>query len=378
MSRATDRFLTEIRRSHTIVSYVDVIAPGQEVRRLQAVDGTVNVDRTAQYRRAASIACIDPTGAFLPSSDNSGILTPFGTECRPYRGVQYVDGTTEVMPLGVFRLAQVTLSEGSSAAGVQIALEMYDRSRTVSRDAFLSVYSIPAGTNIVTAIKLILDRTFSDIEYDAVSTTMTTTAPQVFDAGNDPWEACVTLATSIGCEIYFDVDGRVVIAPPTDLDAMPAPSFTYIAERGMGNTATDMQTVFSDEPGHNGVIVVGESPGDELPPVRAEAWDDNAGSPTYRYGPYGEVPLMVTDSNVKTNAQALAMAESILKGFLGFAAQLSVTASVNPALEAGDVVQVKRDKLNVDALYVVDAFTVPLRKDGQQTLRLRSRRGGSL
>ena len=87
---------------------------------------------------------------------------------------------------------------------------------------------------------------------------------------------------------------------------------------------------------------------------------------------------MVTDSNVKTTAQALAMAESMLKGFLGFGAQLSVTASVNPALEAGDVVQVKRDKLNVDALYVVDAFSVPLRKDGQQTLRLRSRRGGSL
>ena len=376
MSRATDRFLAEIRTSHTVISWVDVIAPGQEVKRLQAVDGSVNVDRTAQIRRAASIACIDPTGEFLPSSDNSGVLTPFGSEVRPYRGVRYSDGTTEVMPLGVFGLAKVTLSEGASTGGVQINLEMYDRSRRVARDRFTTIYAIPGGTNIVTAIKLILDRTFPQLDYDAISTTLTTTAPQVFDAGNDPWEACVTLAASIGCEIYFDVDGRVVIAPPTDLDAMPAPSFTYIAKPGYGNTATDMQTVFSDEPGHNGVIVVGESAGDEVPPVRAEAWDDDPGSPTYRYGPYGEVPLLITDSNVKTADQAVAMARATLNGFLGFAAQLSVTAWVNPSLEAGDVVHVTRDELNVDASYVIDAFTVPLRKDGAQSLQMRSRRGG--
>ena len=70
------------------------------------------------------------------------------------------------------------------------------------------------------------------------------------------------------------------------------------------------------------------------------------------------------------------MARATLNGFLGFAAQLSVTAWVNPAIEAGDVVHVTRDELNVDASYVVDAFTIPLRKDGSQSLQMRSRRGG--
>lgn len=374
MGRASDRFLLEVRRSHTVWSYVDVISPDQEVRRLVAVDGEVNVDRTAQYRRAARIDCIDPEGVFIPDG-TSGILTPYGTEVRPYRGVRYSDGTIEVYPLGVFRISSGTFTEASASSassGVRIQLNMFDRSRTVSRDRFTNTYVIASGTNILSAIKLILGRTFPDLEYDTITTGLTTSAPTVYATGDDPWVAVTELATSIGCEIYFNTDGWIVIAPPTDIDSLPAPDFSYI--EGARNTMTDLQSVYSDEPGFNGVIVTGESAGDELPPVRAEAWDNEPSSPTYRLGPYGEVPQFIQDSNVKTTAAAQAMADSILKGMLGFSSQLSVTAWVNPVLEAGDVVQVERARLNVTGLYTVDAFTVPLRKDGSQNLRLRSKR----
>jgi hypothetical protein len=374
MPRATPRFLAEVRRSHTVYSYCDVISPTNEIKRLPAVDGEVSVDRSAEYRRAARIDCIDPLGIFVPEG-TSGILTPFGTEVRPYRGVEYADGTIEVYPLGVFRLARVTLTESSSSAansGVRIALEMYDRSRTIARDKFTNVYTVPSGTNILTAIKLILGRTFADLEYDSITTPLATTAPQVYDTSDDPWQAVTKLAASIGCEIYFDTEGRVVIAPPTDIDALPAPDFTYI--EGKRSTMMDLQSVFSDEPGFNGVIVTGESPGDEKPPVRAEAWDNEPSSPTYRLGPYGEVPMFITDSNVKTTADAQKMADSLLKQQIGFAAQLTITSWVNPTLEAGDVVEVQRPKMNVAGLYVVDSFNVPLRKDGAQRLGLRTKR----
>ena len=374
MARATERFLNEVRRSHTVYAYVDVIAPNQEAKRLVAVDGEVNVDRTGQFRRVGRIECIDPFGEFIPDG-NTGILTPFGTEVRPYRGVKYSDGTIEVHPLGVFRLANSQFKESASAAGssgVRISLNMFDRSRTVTRDAFTSTYTVPAGTNIIDAIKVILARTFPDLEYDAVSTPLVTTAPKVYATKDDPWKAVTELAKSIGCEIYFDVLGTVVIAPPTDVDALPAPDFSYIENRK--NTLIDLQKVYSDEPGFNGVIVEAQSTADELPPVRAEAWDNEPTSPTYRLGPYGEVPMFVTDSNVKTVADAQAMADSLLKGQIGFAAQLSVTSWVNPALEAGDTIQVERQRLGVTGLYTVDSFNVPLRKEGTQNLKLRTRR----
>lgn len=369
---ASDRFIEEIQGSHTVVAYADVHAPNQGVKRLWAVSGEVNVDRTAQHRRAGRIECIDPEGIYVPDEGDVGVLTPFGTEVRLYRGVRYDDGTEEVLALGVFRVSRSQFSESTGNAGVRINLDLFDRSRTVARDKFTSVYTVPQGTNVVNAIKLILGRTFQDIEYDCISSPLATSAPMVFDTSDDPWQACIDLAVSIGCEIYFDVTGRVVLAPPTDIDALPNPDFRYV--EGPSSTMTDLSREFTDEPGFNGFIVTGESVGDEKPPVRAEAWDNEPSSPTYRLGPYGEVPNFVTDSNVKTVADAQKMADSLLKGSIGFASQLSVSSWTNPALEAGDVVEVVRSKMGVSGLYAVDAFSVPLGKDGMQSLKLRTRR----
>lgn len=371
MARATERFLNEIRLSHTVYSYVDVISPNQETKRLVAVGGEVNVDRTGTVRRAGRIECIDPLGIFVPD-ENSGILTPFGTEVRPYRGVRYTDGTTEVYPLGVFRLAKATFAESTSGAGVRITLELYDRSRAIARDKFVNTYTIPAASNLINAIKLIVGRTYPDAEYDSISTTITTTSPKVFNTADDPWQAATDMATSCGCEIYFDTTGRVVIAPPTDIDALPAPDFSYIENRR--NTLVDLKKEYADEPGFNGVVVSAQSSGDELPPVRAEAWDTEPTSPTYYLGPYGRVPTFVNDTNVKTVADAQAMADSLLKGQIGFSSKLSVSSWVNPVLEAGDVIQVERQKMGVTGLYTVDAFNIPLRKEGIQNLTLRTRR----
>lgn len=375
MARATQRFIDEVSRSHTVVSYCDVIYPNNEVKRLYVIDGSVTVDRTAQFRRTATLNCIDPLNEFMPEDGAVNGLTPYGTEVRPYRGVRYQDGTEEVFPLGVFRLSSAVFQESGSSSGnsgVRITLQMTDRSRTVSRDKFTNTYSIPAGKNIIDAIKLILARTYPDLEYDSISTTLVTTGPTVYGSSDDPWEAATKLAQSIGCELYFDVNGWVVIAPPTDVDALPAPDFTYIENRK--NTMIDLQRGFSDEPGYNGVIVEAQSAADEKAPVRAEAWDNEPSSPTYRLGPYGEVPFITSNDTVKTVADAQKVADSLLKGYIGFASQLDVTAWVNPSLEAGDVVQVERMRMNVTGLYTVDAFTIPLRKEGTQPIKLRQKR----
>lgn len=373
MARMTDRFLEEIKRSHRFIAYVDVIGPDLETIRLPATDGDVKVDSTAEIRRTCSIKCVDPTGELTPK-DHGGILTPYGTEIRPYRGVVYDDGTTEVAALGVFRLSKSSVDD-STGGSPEISLEGFDRSRTVKRDKFTQPYVIAEGTNLLEAIQDILERTFPDLEYDAITTPLTSTAPRLYDAGDDPWSAVTELASAMGCEIFFDVDGNVVVAPPTDINALPAPDFSYI--EGSGCTMTDLSRVFTDEPGYNGVVLTGESPGDELPPVRAEAWDEEPSSPTYRLGPYGEVPLFVTDQLVKTEEEAEAAAEAHLNAILGFSAELDITATVHPGLDAGDVVEVRRARTGINGLYAVDAFTVPLNRSGTQGLTLRQKRSGS-
>jgi hypothetical protein len=394
MGRATDRFIAEIKKSHRVCSYVDVTSPSGHTVRLRLLDGAVNVDRTAQYRRAATMVAFDPTGTMTPS-DAGGILTPLGTELRPYRGVIYSDGTVEVYPQGVFRLSYSAVTEsvgnagGSTGTGgsgqsapsagsvpsgaIQIKMQMFDRSRSVSRNKFTSVFTIPAGKNLIDAIKLILGRTFPNLQYDAISTTLTAKAPMVFNVSDDPWTAATSIATSLGCDLYFDVDGDVVIAPPTDIDSLAAPHFEYV--EGQGNTLTQLEAVYADDaPGYNGVVVTGQSVGNETPPVMAVAWDAEPSSPTYYLGPYGQVPTFVNDTNITTTVAAQTAANSLLGGILGFSAQLTATAWVNPAMEVGDVLRFVRTPLNVSGLYTPDAFTVPLMASETQTITVRSKR----
>ncbi|MFE0101148.1 DUF5047 domain-containing protein [Streptomyces sp. NPDC059009] len=376
VQRASARLLAEIRRSHTVYSYVDVISPTQERVRLPATGGEVSCDRTAAVRRTCKAVCVDPLGTLVPS-DTTSLLTPYGTELRPYRGVRYApttehpEGEIDVLPLGVFRLSKVTIQD-TTGGSPDIQLEAFDLSRTVARDKFTSPYVIAVGTNIVDAIKGILARTFPDLSYDSISTTRTTTAPRLYDVGDDPWDAVTELAQSLGCDIYFDVEGWVVIAPPADIDALPTPDFTYV--EGERCTMIDLSRVFTDEPGYNGVVLTGESPGDELPPVRAVSWDEEPTSATYHLGPYGEVPQFITDQLIKTVDEAQATADQLLRNLLGFSSQLSISGIVNPSFEAGQVVQVVRARSHVSGLYAVDAFNVPLDVSGTQSLTLRQKR----
>lgn len=370
MPRGTDRYIAEIKRSHRSTSYVDIIGPTQQTFRLTAIDGEVSVDGKGAVRRGFTAKCIDPTGELTPENAAS-ILTPFGTELRPYRGVIYDDGTTEVYPLGVFRLSKTSVDD-SVGGSPAISIESFDLSRTISRNKFTSVYTVDADTNVIDAIKGIVQLTLPDVQYNTISTSIQTSSPQVYDISSDPWDAVTTLAQSLGCEAYFDYQGVLVIAPPTDLAALPSPEFTYIENQGC--TMISLSRVFTDEPGFNGVIVTGESPGDELPPVRGEAWDMEPSSATYRYGAYGQVPMFVTDQVVTTEEDATAMATALLNAQLGFSSQLTITAGVNSAYEAGDVIEVQRSRSHVSGLYVLDSFNIPLLGTGTQQLTLRENR----
>jgi hypothetical protein len=369
MARQSDRFYEEIRRSHTTLSWIDVISPDQELIRLPAVDGQVDVDRSAAVRRKLSCQCIDPLGLVTPRDDGE-ILTPYGTELRAYRGVKYTDGTTEIAPLGVFRLSKSSISDSNTGSPV-IQLEAYDRARTIARDKFKVPYTIAAGTNAMTALKAIVKQTFANVVFDTITSAVTTTGPLLYDAGSDPWEAIYQLAKSMGCEAYFDVEGRMAVLPPNDINALPSPDFSYV--EGESSTMLDLGREFNDEGVFNGVIVTGESIGDQLPPVRGEAWDESPTSPTYRKGPYGEVPLFVTDNLAKTEEQCKAIAKSQLALILGDASRLSITGIVNPSYECGDIVRVTRAKSKVDGLYSVEAFNVPLRS-ATQSISLREQR----
>lgn len=374
MQQVTDAFKAEIVKSHVVYSYVDVVSPSGQTTRLTATGGNVQVDRTSDVRRRCSLDCIDPDGNLTPKTAAS-LLTPYGTEIRPYRGVKYTSGVLagsfEVVPLGVFRLSQATVRD-QVGGSPDISLDAYDLSRTVSRAKFADVYTVATGTNLVTAIQTIIQLSLPDTQFDTTATSMTATTPIVFDASSDPWQACQTIAQSVGMEVYFSATGRCKVAPPVDIDHLPAPVFSYV--EGNHCTMLDLEVVFTDDPGFNGVIVVGESADSTVPAVRSVMWDTEPSSPTYYLGPYGKVPMFITDSNITTQADADAAAAAALNQVLGFSSQLQITATVNPALDANDVIQITRDRSGVNAKYAIDSLTIPLNASSSASANLRQKR----
>lgn len=390
MQVATPQFFEEITGSHRVFSYVDVVGPNGDVLRLSATDGSVTVDRTATVRRECTVSCIDATGTITPKNATD-VLTPTGTEIKPYRGVIYPGGVTEVVPLGVFHVSKVTVTDaqsttpagGGSAIGVTggggggggtpgIVIEGYDRSRTMARAKFITPYTVAVGTNIIQAIKDIVARTFPDVTYDSISTTLTNTAPLVYDVANDPWTTVTDLANQVGCEIYFDATGNIVIAPPVDVDHLPSSDWDFI--EGNGCMLLGLSVVYTDEPGYNGVVLTGESSGDEVAPIRSVVWDAEPSSPTYHLGPYGEVPMFVTNSIVKTQSDADSVAQATLNSVVGITAQLSLTTMVNPALDASDTVQVTRAKSGIMGKYAIDSLQIPMNATSTSSITLRAKR----
>lgn len=369
------RFVAAITGSHQVYQYVNVVSPTGQTVQLHVTAGAVNVDRSAQYKRSSTLTAIDPTGTLVPS-DVNGILTPFGTEVMPYKGVKYPDGTTEVMPLGVFRIAKSTINEdasdNSTYRGISAVLELYDRSRAVARNKFTSTYAVAKGTNIVTAIKGIIGRTFPEITYDAIDTQLTLPAPQVYSAGSDPWFAALNLANLVGCDLFFNVFGNVSIVPWPDITLSTVPDWSYV--EGPGCAMTDLAKIFSDDPGYNGVILTCATPAHATAPIQAQAWDMVPSSPTYRYGPYGQVPNNVSNTAITDQATANAYANALLNSYLGQAESLQLTGWANPALEVGNIVRVKRGPMKVDNFYTVDSFNVPFAHTDAQNVVVRRNR----
>lgn len=374
MQQVSAAFLAEIVQPHSVYSYAQVTSPTGVVTRLELVSGAVVVDRTADIRRRASIVVIDENNVLTPLTTQSA-LAPFGSVLTLFRGVEYTTGpragSTEVVQLGVFRLSDATVTDTTGGTPT-ISIDAYDMSRTISRAKFTTPYNIAQGTNCIAAAQAIIARTIDDPQYDAVSSSTVTAAPFVYDTNDDPWQVCELLAASAGCEIFFTATGTIKIAPPVDVDNLPAPVFTYT--EGEQNTMIELDVQFTDDPGYNGVVVIGQAAGDGTAPVRSVAWDTEPTSPTYYLGPYGQVPMIVDNAAVSTQADADAAALAQLNLVLGFSTQLTVQTMVNPALDANDVIAVTRARMGIDSTFALDSVTIPLEASGASALNLRQKR----
>lgn len=342
-----------------------VVAPHRSLRTRATVTGTaitdvavsggsVSVDAGRAVRRTCTATILDPLGSLVPDSGGD-VLTPFGAELTLEAGFVLPSGT-EYVPLGVFVLTEVKVDQ--AGAGARISVSGSDRSLRISRNRWLTPYTIAAGTRAVDAIADLLTDRWPDCPLAFGAMEETIGAAVVLEPGqdNDPWQDAVKIAADLGLDLAFDAAGRAVLRQVPDLSS-DDPVATYTD----GDTAmvTQISRGLTMEGRYNGVIVSGETV-EGVTPVSAAAWDTDPTSPTWIDGPLGRVPRFYVSNLITTVAQAQATADAMLRNELGAAEAVSWAQVQNPAHDVYDVVQITRPEVGVDARYIIDALTVPL------------------
>ncbi|MEV0556205.1 DUF5047 domain-containing protein [Streptomyces sp. NPDC050597] len=350
MYPVSDRFLKRLAESHQVATRVQLFLTTGQVVDLEHTGGSVTVDRSQAIRRSCTVTCADPS--LIPRSPTDQLAT-YGARLRVARGVYYGDGTSELVPLGLFRLDSVDgdISEGP------VTLQGKDLSAIVADDKFTEPYT--ATGTIVGATTALIQRSIPDA--DVIS--LIVDAPigsRTFDVEADPWAGAQEIAAAGGAEVFCNADGVFVISSLPELLTTPP---VWSVEAAEGGVYISGKRGMTSDNVKNGWLARGENTADNVAPVSYLATDNDPNSPTYWGGPFGHRPGFHSSSTLTTLAACTQAAN--LKLAQGKAPNSSgdFSSLPNPALEAGDVLRVLHPDSSRE-LHQAASFSVPLDEGG--------------
>lgn len=350
MYSVSSRFLAALTESHTPVSQVTLLRADGRVESLEITGGSVTVDRGQAIRRTCSVTIVDTSLIPRTAADK---LATYGSRLRISRGVQFADGSSELAPLGVFRLDGV---DGDVGEG-PVTLAGKGLEAIVADDKFTSPYRV-SGT-AVGAVTALIQRSIPDAAV-VNRATDAPIGPRTWDVEGDPWAAVQECAAAIGAECYADADGVFIVSELPDLLAV-APAWTVAA--GEGGAYIRASRGMSSDGVNNGWLARGENTETGTAPVSALVTDDDPTSPTYWAGPFGHRPAFYTSSTLTSVGAATSAATLKLRASRAPNATGDLSSLPNPALEPGDVLRVIYPD-GTGELHQIQSFSVPLDEGG--------------
>lgn len=341
-----------VRNSHVVTLRCELWSGGAKLLDLYPDSGSVTVDARRAVRRSVTITLADYDGTLTPTASNL-TLAPYGNELRLFRGINYGDGTSDEVPLGVFRITETSVSYGDEAVSLSITGE--DRARVIQARPFSTAYVVAASVNFADVLTGIVSDRLPGVEMNVTPTTYATpgSRPLGFGPDSDPWADVQTIAQSLGHEAYFDAYGAFTTSPIPSLDSStPVASF---ADDSVGVTISIDRTLSSDAIS-NGVTFTAEG-SHLLLPLVSTVWDDDSTSPFRRTGPLGERPADVSSSWIVSQAQCDDAAAAEYQAVRGQTVTLSIVP--NPRLDVRDVISITSSELGIDSTAIVDTLTIP-------------------
>ncbi|CAG6392782.1 DUF5047 domain-containing protein [Streptomyces cocklensis] len=323
------RFIPALAYSHRVATLVELIRTNGTTEVLEHTGGSVTVDRKQVPRRTCTVTVADP--ALIPRTP-ADKLSVYGAKLRISRGITYGDGSTELAPIGYFRVDQVT---GDPDIG-PVTITGSGLEAAIVDDVFRTPTTVASATTAVTGITQLIQATLPGATVISRATNAAV-GTMSWDAQTSRWDAITALATAIGAEVYADAGGTFVIAPLPDLLAS---SVVWEVAAGEGGVMISANRGMSRAGVFNSITAYGENLVDGAAPVSATVEDTDPTSPTYVNGPFGRVVGDdYTSATLVTTAQCTAAATQLLKTALKPNATADITSLPNPLLEPGDVIR---------------------------------------
>jgi hypothetical protein len=343
----SDAFRAAVSAScQTAVAKASALLGSDVLGDLLITDGSVTMDGTSDGSlRSLQLTC-------APDADAWDWITAAGAEVQAWRGLT-LPGVDELVSLGVFVL-DADPEEGMDGS---ITISAADRSARITRAGWIDPYVVPAGIDVADAITGILTTCWPACPIGYGSTGKLLGSSSLFQDGgsSDPWKDARAIAATAGLDLYFDANGIAQLRPVPD-PATADPCMTYYDGEG-GVVLTSKRVALLSQL-YNGVIAKAEGSGVDTP-VRGECWDEDPTSPTYRYGPLGQVPYNYSSPLLVTQSEVDSAAQTIYARIKGRTEQRAWEMVPNPALEAFDVLEfVAID--GTHTRYMLDQLTIPL------------------
>jgi len=352
MQTVSARWNPALATDHGLISKVNVLYGGSVVAEdIPFVDGSVTVDRGSDVRRQLSLTIADPADFPLTETARYGV---YGQTLYVESGITYLDGSSELVPCGLFVITQVSGSIHTgplsiTAVGQEILLKRAVFETATSTKGFASAAAF-IGTQIAAVVP---GASFVNASTNGAGAIATKT----WDVGQDVWSALVEVANSVGAELYCDANGTFRLVDVPNIDAAVPVWDVSAGEYGVMVSA-EMTTTSDDV--FNRVIASGENTEENKPPVSATATITTG--PLRYGGPFGKVTKTYQSSLITNGSQAAQTANALLRKYQAPNRSVTLGTIPNPALEAGDCIRVNYGDTAPapPELHLVQSFTVPL------------------
>ena len=332
---------------------------GETWQDLTVHDGSITAASTSQVRW--TVRGLVVSGAEI----GRRALSPYGARVRVFMRMHYDRGNYETVPLGVYRVEEV------SQAGLRpgrAQLDGLSLEAQVMDERFHRPRTLEIGTGqywATTLIKEVLPEVGMSWRLGDSN------IPQLVEE-RDRWGLIdgrsqdPSIAKSLGGRVFCDSRGSFVAAPVPTLEDPVA----WELSAGPGGALVEPQQTLSRDGVYNQIVASGASENGQPPIGPSVASDDDPVSPTYYKGPFGAVPLFYTSKLITSLQQCQTTALGLLAPRLGLKQKVSVSSLLNYALEPDDVISVTMPDETVEN-HIIDSITFPL-TGGTMSMQTRS------